>query len=407
MIRMSRAATAAALAMSLAVPLGLASTAAAQDRPAFPWAPSSWAPSSASRAAESVPAKPAHLPRPTGKFGVGSKVLHLVDHSRADPWVPTADGRELMVTLHYPAARSAKGDPARYATGEETRRMRDGFALPAAIPAEQLSRIRTHSKVNARIAKGRYPLVLLSPGYGAGRYTQTSLAEDLASRGYVVASMDHAYESFGTSMPDGRTLTCASCDAVDNNGVPITLVTQTRAKDVSFLLDQLTGPDPVWRHSGAIDKKRVGMAGHSIGGAGAASAMVGDRRVRAGINMDGAFWEEMPRGGLNGRPFMFLGTDDEVHRPGGVDRSWDATWPKLDGWKRWLTVSGAHHGTFSDFPVITEHYGLPGEPYPAARGIGITRTYVAAFFDRHLRGAARPILDGPTTGNPEVKFHNP
>jgi len=47
--------------------------------------------------------------------------------------------------------------------------------------------------------------------------------------------------------------------------------------------------------------------------------------------------------------------------------------------------------------------------YPAARsGVGrITRTFVAAFFDQHLRGVPQPLLAGPTSGNPEVTFHNP
>ncbi|MGX2996948.1 alpha/beta hydrolase family protein [Streptomyces sp. JNUCC 64] len=399
MIRMSRAATAAALAMSLAAPLGLAGTAVAQES------------SKPRAAAPAAPASALQLPKPTGKYGVGSTVLHLVDRARTDPWVPTADGRELMVTMHYPASRKAKGAPARYSTLKEARLMLKGFGMSDGTddtPAKQMSRMRTHSKVDVPVAKGKHPLVVLSPGFGASRFTQTNLAEDLASRGYVVASVDHAYESYGVSMPDGRTLTCASCTAVDENGVPIALVTQTRAKDVSFLLDRLTAAKPVWKQAKSIDKKRIGMAGHSIGGAAAASAMVGDKRVRAGLNMDGAFWEDLPARGLNGRPFVMLGADDEYHRPGGLDRSWDETWPKLGGWKRWITVVGANHGSFSDTPVLSEHYGLPDrEPFGADRMLKITRTYVAAYFDRHLRGADRPVLDGPSPRNPEVKFYNP
>ncbi|WP_445401458.1 alpha/beta hydrolase family protein [Streptomyces sp. LE64] len=393
MTRMSRAAVVAALAMSLAVPAGLAGTAVAQ-------------PASASGStAPAVPTTAPRLPEPTGKHGVGSSVLHLVDRSRTDPWVPTADGRELLVTMHYPTARSAKGAPARYATVEEAKAMVDGFA--PGVPAGQVSRMRTHGKVNAPISKGRYPLVVLSPGFSGSRFTQTNLAEDLASRGFVVASVDHAYESFGTSMPDGRFLTCVACTALDRDGVPPSVVTRTRAKDVSFLLDRLTGAEPAWRHSGSIDRKRIGMVGHSIGGAAAASAMVADRRVRAGVNMDGAFWEALPPQGVDGRPFLLLGTDDEVHRPGGADRTWDETWPGLNGWKRWLTVAGTNHLSFSDVPVLNEHYALPGrEPMTAARTTGITRTYVAAFLDRHLSGRPRPVLAGPTAGNPEVKFHH-
>jgi hypothetical protein len=37
----------------------------------------------------------------------------------------------------------------------------------------------------------------------------------------------------------------------------------------------------------------------------------------------------------------------------------------------------------------------------------ITRDYVAAFFDLHLRGTPQPLLDGPTPDNPEVGFQQP
>ncbi|MFF4491383.1 hypothetical protein ACFY0F_33860 [Streptomyces sp. NPDC001544] len=38
----------------------------------------------------------------------------------------------------------------------------------------------------------------------------------------------------------------------------------------------------------------------------------------------------------------------------------------------------------------------------SARSEAITRAYVAAFFDLHLKGIAQPLLDGPSPQNPEV-----
>jgi hypothetical protein len=52
------------------------------------------------------------------------------------------------------------------------------------------------------------PLVVLSPGFTNSRSALTALAEDLASHGYVVAGIDHTYESFATAFPDGRVTTC-------------------------------------------------------------------------------------------------------------------------------------------------------------------------------------------------------
>ncbi|MFJ6656802.1 alpha/beta hydrolase family protein [Streptomyces sp. NPDC091377] len=396
MAEITRAATAAALSVALVLPLAGTATATTERTTA-----------TTSSATTAVPADILHLPRPTGPLPVGRKTMHLTDRSRTDPWVPTADGRELMVTLHYPAARAGDGRTARYSTVEEARLLVEGQGIDGNVPPEELSATRSHGRVGARPAKGKYPLVVLSPGFSVSRYTLTNLAEDLASRGYVVASLDHAYESYGISVPGGRTLTCVACTALEADETKGAVVTATRADDVSYVLDRLTGDDPVWRHAGIIDRRRVGMAGHSIGGASAATAMAGDRRVDAGINMDGSFWEDLPAEGLGGRPFMMLGTDDEVHRPGGIDTTWDRMWPTLDGWKRWLTVAGAEHFTFSDGPLITQHFGLPQPPLPAQRAVALTRTYVAAFFDEHLKGKPQPVLSGPTAAHPEVKFHHP
>lgn len=90
-------------------------------------------------------------------------------------------------------------------------------------------------------------------------------------------------------------------------------VARGRTEDVSFLLDRLTGGHPAWRHASMIDRLRVGMAGHSIGGDSAASTMAADRRVRAGGNMDGAFYAPVPATGLRGRPFMMLDTRCPAH----------------------------------------------------------------------------------------------
>ncbi|MFF2775551.1 alpha/beta hydrolase family protein [Streptomyces sp. NPDC058052] len=417
MNKMIRAAATALLACAVALPAATTATAApaATTTPAdrtvavLPAAPD------AGRAATSAPDRPAErlkVPAPTGPYGVGSSVLHLVDRSRTDPWVPEADGRELMVTLHYPAARPgngrpAPGRPATYATTEEARLLLKAVSVDDPALIRGVARARTHSTVDARPAPGRHPLVVLSPGFGMARYTLTSLAVDLASRGYVVASLDHAYESSGTSVPGGRTLTCVACTVMEDSGwTKGALVTGTRAADTRFVLDRLTGPRSAWRYASSIDRSRIGMAGHSVGGASAVSAMASDRRIDAGVNMDGTFWDTLPADGLGDRPFLLLGTDD-YHRPGGEDASWDTTWAGLSGEKHWLTVAGADHLGFSDAPVLFDHFGLPHGDLPTERAVSVTRAYVAAFFDEHLRDQDQPLLDGPDPAHPEVRFHRP
>ncbi|MFB7914769.1 alpha/beta hydrolase family protein [Streptomyces sp. NPDC056061] len=395
-------------AVALAAALLAAPATAAHALPGTP------PPAAVATAATTTPAGIPELPRPTGPYAVGTEILHLTDHDRTDPWAPDGGPRELMVSVHHPARPGGNG-PAPYMTTEEARLMLAGRGLEDVVPATTVSSTRTHARTHAPAARGRFPLVLLSPGFGTPRATLTSLAEDLAGRGYVVATVDHAYETSGTSFPGGRVLTCAACrlleDAPDQEAQRklLTAVSTGRAADLSFVLDRLTGRHSAWRHSRMIDASRVAVAGHSIGGSAAASALLADRRFDAGINMDGSFQERIPAAGLGDRPFMLLGTDS-FHRPGGQDVSWNEDWPRLGGWKRWLTVEESGHFTFTDVPLLGEQLGLPVDPeapLPGERSIRITRDYVAAFLDLHLKGRPQPLLDGPTSANPEVVFHHP
>lgn len=346
------------------------------------------------------------LPPPSGRYAVGRDVLHLVDRARRDPWVP-GNPRELMVSMYYPAwARPGRTAP--YLTTTEARLFLEDRDVADVIEPEALSGTRTAARASARPHRGGYPLVVLSPGFTLHRHTLTLLAEELASRGYVVAAVDHAYESVGTAFPGGRVLACTACTALEGQGREgYARVATGRARDITFLLDRLTGATPAWRHAALIDRTRIGMAGHSIGGNAAAATMATDARVRAGITMDGTFFAPVPGAGLHGRPFLLLGTTD--HSPGGTDDTWDRDWRRLDGWKRWLTVAGTGHLDFSDISVLADQAGLPdtGSPLPGGRTAQIVRDYVDAFFDLHLRGIPGPSLDGAAPHHREVVFHNP
>ncbi|MEU6057709.1 alpha/beta hydrolase [Streptomyces sp. NPDC047097] len=380
-----RGATAALLGLSLVL-IGSGATHAA-TAPAGPVAPV---------AADSARVR-LQLPAPTGRYAVGRDTLHLVDRSRADPWVPQAGARELMVSMYYPA-RPGGGRTAPYMTRGEAGAFLESRGLADAVSATTLSRTRTNARPGASPVRGSHPLVVLSPGFSVQRSTLTLLAEELAGQGYVVASVDHAYESVGTAFPGGRLLDCAACEQTKPGGYGV--VPPSRARDVSFLLDRLLADrHPAWRHARMIDRDRIGMAGHSIGGASAMSTMVRDQRVRAGANLDGSFMEPVSAEGLGGRPFLLFGTGED-------DSTWARDWPLLDGWKRWISVTGSGHFTFTDIPVLGDQLGLltPDEPLSGTRSQEITRAYVTAFFDQHLKGLDRKLLDGPSARHPEVVF---
>ena len=360
-----------------------------------------------------------YLPEPTGPYPAGTASVWLTDTSRPDPWVPGVHARELMVSLWYPAVLS-DGRRARYMTPAESELQLTSRSITG-IPPDTLSTVRTNAVSDARPA-GRprsLPLVVLSPGFTNSRSTLTALAEDLASHGYVVAGIDHTYESHATAFPDGRVTTCLAREAPRRDRKEE--VAAGRAADVCFVLDELTGAHPAWPGAGLIDPSRMAMAGHSAGGAAAIAAMLADSRIRAGIDMEGATAAPIPDEGL-ARPFLFLGKQSN-YTPGSGDAvttlrdwkllrgaviTWERDWELLTGWKRWLVVADAVHASFTDLALLADQAGIDtGAGLSGARSLDITRAYVRAFFDQHLRGRPQALLDQPSPRYPEVTFCSP
>jgi dienelactone hydrolase len=329
--------------------------------------------------------------------------LWLEDASRPDPWAAGVSTRELMVSLWYPAVTS-DGRRAGYMTAAESELLfaNDGIT---GVPPGVLSTVRASAVSDAAPAgdEGSLPLVVLSPGFTKPRGTLTALAEELASHGYVVAGIDHTYESPATSFPDGRVATCLALEAPRRGRSE--KVVAGRAADVTFVVSELTGARPVWPGAGLIDASRVAMAGHSIGGAAAIAAMLADSRIRAGIDMDGSTYAPIPDSGL-ARPFLFLGKP-APDIPGKITTvgTWERDWRLLTGWKRWLQVDGAVHASFTDLGLLADQIGIDiGAGVSGARSLDITRAYVRAFFDQHLRGEPQDLLDQPSPRFPEVTF---
>jgi predicted dienelactone hydrolase len=252
------------------------------------------------------------LPAPTGPHRVGTTSLHLVDDSRTDPLAPTPRWRELMVRLWYPAAPSRQpaaaylppgvasvfGDFLRAVTGVD-------------LPTDLLS-FPTHSLQDPPALPGaRGPVVLFSHGLGVSAAINTALHEELASRGYVVAGIDHTFDGV-VEFPDGRVEVQKPGLLVDD------LLREVRAADLRFVLDQFTalaaGHNPDAGHrplprglARILDLTRVGAYGHSMGGPTVIGAMNQDRRIDAGAALDGTL-----RGPVSfDRPFLMMGNQHE------------------------------------------------------------------------------------------------
>mgnify|MGYP001308345575 CR=1 FL=1 len=364
--------------------------------------------------ASEAPAAP-YLPEPTGPSAVGTTSLWLTDTSRPDPWAAGVNARELMVSLWYPAVPS-NGRRAQYMTAAESELQLTSRGITT-VPPDVLSTTRTNAVGDAAPAgeKAGCPLIVLSPGFTNSRSALTALAEDLASHGYVVAGIDHTYESYATAFPDGRVTTGLAREVPRWNRKEKVLA--GRAADVRFVLDKLTGTHPAWPGAALVDPSLIAMAGHSVGGAAAISTMLADSRVRVGVDMDGSTVAEIPEEGLS-RPFLFLGKQSS-YTPGvqppdappakpGTWSTWERDWRLLTGWKRWLVVAGAVHASFTDLALLADQIGIDtAAGISGARSLDITRAYVLAFFDQHLRGNPQPLLDHPSPSYPEVTFCAP
>ncbi|CAM5521213.1 alpha/beta hydrolase family protein [Streptomyces abikoensis] len=377
--------------------------------------------------AASAPAGTA-LPAPTGPYAVGTVTRHLVDTSRADPWKPERGRREVMVSLFYPADRTDRPDrgtaapvvphmdPASAAHFGSARGA-GSFNYGVRPDAADWASTRTHARVDVPVARTAraLPVVLYSSGLGDPRTWNTSLVEELASRGYAVVTVDHTYDSSEVLLPGGRlaeselpALAGASAPEVDT---ALRKAMRARVDDTRFVLDTLGSER--WRRSlprglgDAMDLRRVGMAGQSAGGFTAAQALHDDRRLKAGINLDGQMDFPLPdstgsrlstvaREGVD-RPFLLLGSDG----PGADDNtaSWTSFLEHSRGAQRRATLAGARHGTFTDAPSLLPALVRQGVMTEDAlrrdigtlrpeRAVAATRAYVVAFFDRHLKAGA-------------------
>jgi hypothetical protein len=133
--------------------------------------------------------------------------------------------------------------------------------------------------------------------------------------------------------------------------------------------------------------------------------MLADRRIRAGIDIDGSTHVPIPDPGLS-RAFMFMGSMDSYTpgAPGPCD-DWEHDWRQMSGWKRWIMVTGTVHQSFTDLGVFAGQLGIDiGATIDANHALAITRAYTNAFFDLQLRGTPQPLMTAPSPSYPEVTF---
>ncbi len=270
---------------------------------------------------------------PTGSYAVATTSVTFVDATRVDPFSPTGESRKLTVQFWYPDTTEGSG---------------------------------------------KFPLALFSHGSFGYRGSNLSTFQNLASNGYVVGSIDHSYHAFSAQHADGsRTLvnTTFLNDAVNiTNGAYDAQTTydkthewlDLRIGDMDFILDKTLrnadGAIPASVYA-LIDTEKIGLFGHSLGGA--TAAQLGRQRldVDAVIVVDGTMrGEEI--GYENGKatldaepypvPLLNLYNDshyEDARQAGTAYGNLSASAHAVEAYD--VVIRGSGHLNFTDLPLFS------------------------------------------------------
>lgn len=319
---------------------------------------------------------------------------------RPDP-LPTYD-RPLRVEVWYPAYPGASGSrtlPA-YLRDARTEIGLVGRSVQYAAPI---------------VGAGPYPLVIVSHGYPGNRFLMSHLAENIASKGYVVVSIDHTDSTYRTQTVFGSTL-------------------RNRTLDQLFVLDEMArlSADSGSFLNGLVDDSRTAIVGYSMGGYGAlitagsgvtaasvdfpfspafgqldihladseTEAVQPDPRIRTAVafapwGRNSGFFDADTLAGIEIPVFYIAGSADDVSLyEGGVRSAWEET-TSVD--RALLTYENANHNAAAPFPAPEESYEFderlgfaPFEHYADAvwdtvRMNNIAQHFVTAWLGKYLK----------------------
>ncbi|OAQ67255.1 platelet-activating factor acetylhydrolase, isoform II domain-containing protein [Pochonia chlamydosporia 170] len=240
------------------------------------------------------------FPLPPGPYGVGLRIQDYTDNKRLDPYAPKGQS-------HY-------------------RRV----VISAFLPVEK-------EKCQTEAVPYMPPL---TAAQGDGQLVGTGFANDSLSS----AKMQVCKLSL-VEFPDGSVIKNTTFEL---NPTVFAQAANVRADDASFILDMLHNPYTLAKLTaglyGQVDPERILMYGHSLGGVTASKAMFQDKRIKAGMNVDGWMYEPtVVSTGLD-RPFLLLGTPKQYDEL-------DSNWPEF--YEEWKPKMYEMFGSIDALPLQT------------------------------------------------------
>ncbi|PQE17685.1 PAF acetylhydrolase family protein [Rutstroemia sp. NJR-2017a BVV2] len=342
-----------------------------------------------------------------GPYSLGTTVLELNDPSTS---------RTMMLSLFYPT--TSHNTTTSTFTPVFPPATASYLAQSYSLPPETIASLTSRSHLNSPILThdhSPFPILLLSPGYGTPRLFYTCTAEELASLGYLVLPIDHPHDVSLIEYLNGTVILSPAID-FENYTAPIPYV-NARVKDLQFVLDslshrsfisQIPGISPS-TYSSPFQTQRIGILGHSLGGAAAFSAMRADPRFAYGANLDGAVIGDVVASVLSS-PVLIIGSESH-------NRSTDPTWAEFwkhstRTWKREVEVKGTTHDSFTDLLVWADVLGVK-EVFERIVGtiggrrfLDLERELLGCFFGKWLKLQRGRGLDRESGRWPEVVFDN-
>ena len=356
--------------------------------------------------------QPVTLPAPAGPYPVGRTITEWTDASRLETLGGTpGQHRALSVWIWYPAARGGSPLPYMPSVWASARSRGIGTLL-----LQSLDSIHSHATDAAPSSQNApFPVLIFEPGMGRLIPDYTSLAEDLASRGYVVIGLNPTYSAAITVL-NGQVIPSSALGNIPDNATPAQLqqigdrLVAIWAADDRFAIDQAVrmNSDPSSPFAGRLDLRRVGLLGHSFGGAAAFEACHLDARCGAAADLDGTPFGSVVQTGLN-RPLLLVSSEhgSDANNPAMQKSDHDLAAILASAPLSYhVTISGARHFNFTDvalgFHPVERLVGVIGS-IDGARGLRIASAYLAAFFDQTLKNQPSPLLQG-AKDYPEVRF---
>ncbi|RBA15801.1 hypothetical protein FPRO05_12408 [Fusarium proliferatum] len=302
----------------------------------------------------------------SGPYSVGLNIKTLVDESRWDPYAPIdiPQKRRILISTFAPVNTQENSCPHGEVnfpymppkTRDVFGRQAEAMGLPSGVFEDlqlkfcrlpDINRLQKHALKNGT----KLSVVIFSPGRGVSRLMYSAMARSVASHGYIVITVDHAYDASIIEYPDGTDTTGVVGEA---NKTVLEISAKVRSQDIMFVIDQIQDNVTTSELFGLSQTGSVFVFGHSIGGATVVSTLFSDLRIQGVINLDGDMLGPVVKAGLD-KPLFLIG------RPHSRDQgpSWNETWNSQRGPGMMLQIDGITHQSFLDAPLLVSLRDVP------------------------------------------------